>query len=52
MRKRSVNICAGESPLSISTLVDTKVQPHIATVAKATRWYIHVLLRAMTVNGV
>ncbi|CUP05345.1 Uncharacterised protein [Segatella copri] len=35
--KRSVKICAGESPFSISTLVDTKVVPQMATVTKATR---------------
>ena len=31
----SVKICAGESPFSISTLVETKVVPQMATVIKA-----------------
>ena len=36
-------MCAGESSLSISTFVETKVVPHIATVMNATRWYSKLL---------
>lgn len=37
MMKRSVNICAGDSPLIISSLVQTNVVPQMATVVNATR---------------
>ena len=43
MQKRRVKMCAGESSLSISTFVETKVVPHIATVMNATRWYSKLL---------
>ena len=37
MTNRSVKICAGDSPLIISSFVHTNVVPHIATVRNATK---------------
>ena len=37
MENRNVKICAGDRPLSIKTLVETKVVPQMATVTNATR---------------
>ena len=49
MQNLSVKICAGDNPFSISTFVDTKVVPHIATVVKATMWQNKVLLVVMCI---
>ena len=49
MQNLRVKICAGDNPFSISTFVDTKVVPHIATVVKATMWQNKVLLVVMCI---
>ena len=49
MIKRSVKICAGDSPAKSSIFVETKVLPQMATTTKATRWY--VTLEPVPSNG-